>query len=162
MKTICKRECNRCLIQLAVLGWCWLPCNEHDQVNHICIMSWSFGTFSYEHSTRASRTPLMSTHASYRLAGERGGTRGARGDSGAGTSGSTRTQRGATGVSGSSAQHVWERQAPEHSKPPYFSLTYTIYYACSIILHLGDRSWLIPLMHWYSLISPLVYLPCPM
>ena len=26
-------------------------------------------------STRASRTPLMSTHASYRLVGERGGTR---------------------------------------------------------------------------------------
>ena len=36
-----------------------------------------------------SRTPLMSTHASYRLTGEQGGTRGARGDPGAGTSGRT-------------------------------------------------------------------------
>ena len=46
-------------------------------------MSWSFGTLSYKHWTRATRTPLMSTHASYRLAGERGGTRGAGGSTGA-------------------------------------------------------------------------------
>ena len=30
------------------------------------------------------------------------------------------------------------------------------------MLHLSDRNCLIPLMHMYSLISPLVYLPCPM
>jgi len=48
----------------------------------------------------------MSTHASYRLAGERGGTRGARGDLGAGTSGSTRIRRRTAGVSGSQTQHV--------------------------------------------------------
>ena len=42
---------------------------------------------------RASRTPLTSTHASYRLTGEQGGTRGAGGSLGAGTSGSVGTQR---------------------------------------------------------------------
>ena len=47
---------------------------------------------------RASRTPLMSTHASYRRAGERGGTRGAGGGPGAGTSGRTRAGRRAVGV----------------------------------------------------------------
>jgi len=47
---------------------------------------------------RASRTPLISTHASYRLAGERGGTRGAGGSTGAGTSGSVRARRGAARV----------------------------------------------------------------
>ncbi|KAG0537517.1 hypothetical protein BDA96_03G155200 [Sorghum bicolor] len=40
------------------------------------------------------------------LAGERGGTRGARGDSGAGNSRSTGVRRGTTGVSGSPTQHV--------------------------------------------------------
>jgi hypothetical protein len=55
---------------------------------------------------RASRTPLMSTHASYRLAGERGGTRGAGGDPGAGTSGRTRARRRAAGVPGPQAEHV--------------------------------------------------------
>jgi len=65
----------------------------------------------------------MSTYASYRLAGERGGTRGARGDPGAGTSGWTGAWRRAAGVPGSQAEHVSERQAPEHSKSPYFSLT---------------------------------------
>jgi hypothetical protein len=55
---------------------------------------------------RASRTPLMSTYASYRLAGERGGTRGARGDPGAGTSGWTGAWRRAAGVPGSQAEHV--------------------------------------------------------
>ena len=118
-ETICRRECNRCLIPLYVLGWCWLPCNEHDQVYHPCIMSWLLWYFLIQASTRASRTPLISTHASYRLAGERSGTRGTRGDSGAGTSGSTGTRRGIAGVSGSPTQHVWERQAPEHSKSPY-------------------------------------------
>ena len=54
---------------------------------------------------RASLTPLMSTHASYRLAGERGGTRGAGGDPGARTSGSTRARR-AAGVPGPQAEHV--------------------------------------------------------
>jgi len=49
LKTICRRECNRCLIQLPVLGCCWLPCKEHNQLNHLCTMSWSFGTFSYKH-----------------------------------------------------------------------------------------------------------------
>jgi len=49
---------------------------------------------------RASRTPLMSTHASYRLAGERGGTREAGGDPGAGTSRRTRAGRRAAGVPG--------------------------------------------------------------
>ena len=53
--------------------------------------------------TRASRTPLMSTHASYRLAGERGGTQGAGGDPGAGTSGRTRAGRRAAGVPGPQA-----------------------------------------------------------
>jgi len=43
----------------------------------------------------------MSTHASYRLVGERGGTRGAGGSTGVGTSGSVRTRRGAAGVPGS-------------------------------------------------------------
>ena len=52
-------------------------------------------------STQTSRTSLMSTHASYRLAGERGGTRGAGGGIGAGTSGSVRARRGAAGVPGS-------------------------------------------------------------
>jgi len=43
----------------------------------------------------------MSIHAPYRLAGERGGTRGAGGDPGAGTSGSTGTRRRAARVPGS-------------------------------------------------------------
>jgi len=45
----------------------------------------------------------MSIHASYRLAGERGGTRGAGEDPGAGTSERTRTERRAAGVSGPQA-----------------------------------------------------------
>jgi len=55
---------------------------------------------------RASRTPLMSTHASYRLAGKRGGTRGAGGDLGAGTSRRTRARRRAAGVPGPQAEHI--------------------------------------------------------
>jgi len=55
---------------------------------------------------QASRTPLMSAHASYRLAGERGGTRGAGGDLGAGISGRTRARRRAAGVPGPQAEHV--------------------------------------------------------
>ena len=52
---------------------------------------------------QASRTPLMSTHASYRLTGECGGTRGAGGDPGAGTSGRTRAGRRVAVVSGPQA-----------------------------------------------------------
>jgi len=48
----------------------------------------------------------MSTHASYRLAGERGGTREAGGDPGAGTSWRTRARRRVAGVPGSQAKHV--------------------------------------------------------
>ena len=55
---------------------------------------------------RASRTPLMSIHASYRLAGERGGTRGAGGDPGVETSGRTRVGRRAGGVPGPQAEHA--------------------------------------------------------
>ena len=49
LKNTCRRECTRCLIQLSVPGWCWLPCNEHDRVYHLCIMPWSFGTSPYKH-----------------------------------------------------------------------------------------------------------------
>jgi len=42
----------------------------------------------------------MSTHASYRLAGEQGGTQGVGGDTGAGTSGTTRVERRYAGVLG--------------------------------------------------------------
>ena len=117
MNTIYRRECNRCLTQLHVLGWCWLPC-RNDHLNHLCIMSWLFGILLHKHCT-PSRTPLMSIHAPYRLAGERGGTRGAGGEPGAGTSGRTRARRRGAGVPGPQTEHVWERQAPEHSKPPY-------------------------------------------
>jgi len=55
---------------------------------------------------RASRTPLISTHASYRLAGERGGPRGAGRDPGAGTSGRTGARRRAAGVPGPQTEHV--------------------------------------------------------
>ena len=55
---------------------------------------------------RASRTLLISTHASYRLARERGETRGAGGSAGAGASWSTETRRRAAGVPGSQTQHV--------------------------------------------------------
>jgi len=43
----------------------------------------------------------MSTHASYRLAGERGGTRRVGGSTAAGTSGSVGARRGAARVPGS-------------------------------------------------------------
>jgi len=66
----------------------YAPCHEH--LVPTCIST----------APRASRTPLMSTHASYRLAGERGGTQGARGDPGAGTSERTRAGRRAVGVPG--------------------------------------------------------------
>jgi len=46
---------------------------------------------------RASRTPLMSTHASYRLTGEQGGTRGA------GASARTRAGRRPAGMPGPQA-----------------------------------------------------------
>ena len=118
MKTTCRRECNRCLVRLLVLGWCWLPCKS-DHLYHLCIMSWSSGIHLYKHCTRASRTPLIRTPASYRLAGERGGTRGAGGDPGVETSERTRAWRRVAGVPGSQAEHVWERLAPEHSKSPY-------------------------------------------
>ena len=52
---------------------------------------------------QASRTPLMSTHASYRLAEERGRTRGAGGDPGAETFGRARAGRRAAGVLGPQA-----------------------------------------------------------
>jgi len=68
----------------------YAPC--HDHLVPTCISI----------APRASRTTLMSTHASYRLAGERGGTRGA-GDLGAGTSGRTRAGRRAVGVPGPQA-----------------------------------------------------------
>jgi len=55
---------------------------------------------------RAFLTPLMSTHASYKLAGERGGTRGAGRDPEAGTSGRTRARRRAAGVPGLQDEHV--------------------------------------------------------
>jgi len=48
----------------------------------------------------------MSTPASYRLAGERGGPRGSGRDPGAGTSGRTGARRRAAGVPGSQAEHV--------------------------------------------------------
>ena len=66
----------------------YTPC--HDHVVLICIRI----------APQASYTPLMSTHASYRLVGERGGTRGEGGDTGAGTSRRTRAGRGSTGVPG--------------------------------------------------------------
>ena len=114
-----QKRMQQMLNLVIVPGWCWLPCNKHDQVHHLCIITWLLWHSLLQASTRASHTPLMSIYASYRLAGERSGTRGTRGDSGAGTSGSTGTRRGAAGVSGSPTQHVWERQAPEHSKSPY-------------------------------------------
>jgi len=55
---------------------------------------------------RASRTPLMGTHASYRLARERGGTRGVGGEPGGGTSRRTGARRRAAGVPGSQTEHV--------------------------------------------------------
>ena len=57
----------------------------------------------HKHCTQASRTPLMRTHALYRLVGERGRTRGAGGDPGAETSRMTRVGRRATGVPGPQA-----------------------------------------------------------
>jgi len=48
----------------------------------------------------------MSTPASYRLAGERGGTRGAGGSPRAGTSRRTGARTRAAGVPGSQAEHV--------------------------------------------------------
>jgi len=67
------------------------PCHDHLVLTCIRI------------APRASRTPLISIHASYRLVGERGGTRGVRGDPGAGTSGRTRAGRRAAGVCGPQA-----------------------------------------------------------
>jgi len=66
----------------------YAPCHGHLVPTYISI------------APRASRTPLMSTHTSYRLAGERGGTRGA------GTSRRTRIRRRAAGVPGPQAEHV--------------------------------------------------------
>ena len=69
----------------------YAPWHDHFVLACICI------------APRASRTPLISMNASYRLAGERGGTRGGGGDLGAGTSGRTRAGRRAAGVSGPQA-----------------------------------------------------------
>jgi len=69
----------------------YVPCHEHLVL--ICISV----------ALRASCTPLMSTHASYRLAGERGGTRGAGGDIGTGTSRRTTDGRRSAGVPGPQA-----------------------------------------------------------
>jgi len=64
----------------------YAPCHDHLVLTFISI------------APRASCTPLISTHASYMLVGERGGTRGAGGDPGAGTSARTRAGRRPTGV----------------------------------------------------------------
>ena len=72
-----------------------------DHLNHLCKCHSHLVLSRMSILPRASRTPLISTHASYRLAGERGGTRGAGRSIGAGTSGSVGTRRGATGVPGS-------------------------------------------------------------
>jgi len=72
----------------------YAPC--HDHLVPTCISI----------APRASRTPLMSTHASYKLAEERGGTRGAGGDLGAGSFERTRAGIRAAGVLGPQAEHV--------------------------------------------------------
>jgi len=59
----------------------YAPCHDHLVLTYISI------------AHRAFWIPLMSTHASYRLAGERGGTREAGGDLGAGTSARMRAGR---------------------------------------------------------------------
>jgi len=74
-----------------VFCFTYAPC--HDHLVLICIRI----------GPQASCTPLMSIHASYRLAGERGGTRRAGGDAGAGTSGRIRAGRRFAGVPGPQA-----------------------------------------------------------
>jgi len=69
----------------------YAPCHKHLVL--ICIRI----------APQASCIPLMGTHASYRLAGERGGTRGAGGDTGAGASGRARSGRRFAGVPGPQA-----------------------------------------------------------
>jgi hypothetical protein len=69
----------------------YAPYHEHLVLTYISI------------APRTSCTPLISTHASYRLARERGGTRGARGDTGAGASGRTGAGRRPAGVPGPQA-----------------------------------------------------------
>ena len=50
MKATCRRECNRCLIWVHVLGWCWLP-YRNNHLCHLCTMSWSSGTHLHKHCT---------------------------------------------------------------------------------------------------------------
>jgi len=96
MKTTCRREYNRyCCrflddvdyLEEIITYVIYAP--WHDHLVLVCISI----------ALRASRTPLMSMYASYRLAGERGGTRGVEGDRGAGTFGRTRAGRRAAEVS---------------------------------------------------------------
>ena len=78
---------------------------------HVEIVSCLIHAPCYDHlvftcitiAPRASRTPLISIHASYRLAGEQGETRGAGGDPGAGASRRTRAGRRSAGVPGPQA-----------------------------------------------------------
>jgi len=72
---------------------CFIYAPYHEHLVLVCINI----------APRASCTPLMSTHASYRLAGERGGTRGVGRDPGAVTSGRTRAGRRSAGLPGPQA-----------------------------------------------------------
>ena len=67
------------------------PCHDHPTLTCLAL-----------HLGRLA-LPLMRAYASYRLAGERGGTRGVGGDPGAWTSRRTRAGRRAAGVPGSPA-----------------------------------------------------------
>ena len=118
MKATCRRECNRCLIWVHVLGWCWLPC-RNNHLYHLCTMSWSSGTQLHKHCTPGiSHSTHEHTCIIQARRIKRWDPRNRRKPR-AGTSRWTRAGRRAVGVPEPQAEHVWERQAPEHSKSPY-------------------------------------------